>query len=89
VAKAYEPRGGPYFLGERASLADIMVYPWIARLGVLQHYRGFIVPEEPQYAAFHRFVAAFSARPSAAAVQSPLEVYVKAYDSYANPPAKK
>lgn len=64
VSSEYSREGGPFFAGGRLSLADVLVWPITARLGVLAVLRGFTVPEAPEFTAFHAFVAAMRARPS-------------------------
>ena len=54
VSAAYEKFGGPYFLGDKVTFADLVTWPIISRMGVAAHYRGFVVPDEPRFAAFHR-----------------------------------
>ena len=76
---------GAYFLGDRISFADIMWFPWIHRLGVLQHYRGFEVPDAPEFANYHRFVAAMNSRASVQGSARPSEFFIDAYKGYANP----
>ncbi len=37
---------GPYWLGERPGLVDFTFFPHVHRFVVLQHYRGFAVPQQ-------------------------------------------
>lgn len=76
---------GPFFFGPEPTLADICLYPWISRQSVLTHYRGFSVPAEERFAAYHAFTAAFAELPQAKATAQPAEVFVEAYAAYANP----
>jgi glutathione S-transferase len=65
LSKDLEASGGPFLLGSQFTLADIAVIPFIDRgLVVNGHYKGFSVPQTPEYAAFHAWRAAYSARPS-------------------------
>ncbi len=57
------------------------MWPWLARWGVLTHYRGFALPE--RLAALGAFVAAMRARPGAEATQMPDAYYVEGYTAYA------
>jgi glutathione S-transferase len=57
VSKAYAAAGGPFFFGAAPSLPDVLLFPFLARLPVLKHYRGFEVPAEaPEFAALRRCV---------------------------------
>jgi glutathione S-transferase len=75
-------KAGPYFLGEQFSYADIMVFPWIGRFGVITHYRGYEIPKE--LAAVNAFVAAMKERPAVKATQMPDSFYIAGYVKYAN-----
>jgi hypothetical protein len=54
ISSAYERCGGPFFFGAKPSYADFHWFPWVHRLGVLHHYRGFSVPDTPEYAGTPR-----------------------------------
>jgi glutathione S-transferase len=84
ISTVYSRTSGPYFLGERFSSADILVWPWIARLSVNAHYRGHSVPETPEFAAYHAFVAAMKTRPAVAKTQKEDAYYVEGYNVYAS-----
>eukprot|EP00035_Acanthoeca_spectabilis_P033547 m.24229 g.24229 ORF g.24229 m.24229 type:complete len:310 (+) comp6045_c0_seq1:114-1043(+) len=80
---------GPFFLGESFSAVDIAVAPWlVCRMCILQHYRGFCVPETSEYAAFHAWAAAVAARPSITGTIPTLERLIWAYKRYADGTAK-
>jgi glutathione S-transferase len=53
ISAAYERSGGPFFFGAKPSYADFHWFPWAHRIGVLQHYRGFSVPQSPEFAGNH------------------------------------
>ena len=36
---------GPFYLGEKITLSDIVITPWLERMCVLKHYRGFEIPK--------------------------------------------
>lgn len=55
---------GPYFAGELLSLADLLVWPIIARIPAASKLRGFVVPDTPEFAAYHAFNAAMRTRKS-------------------------
>ena len=71
---------GPFWLGERASLADLAVYPWLERWGVLEHYRGLEV-EWPERAL--RWREAMASHAAVLAEARPTEFYVPGYARYA------
>lgn len=78
--------GGPFFLGALPSLADIMVYPWVQRFGVLSFYRGFSVPQEDaRFRAFNTWAASMAALEEVARTVMPDAYYISGYESYANP----
>lgn len=87
---AQSPGGGPYFLGERLSAADIALLPFIARLGpALKAFRGYHVCDVQHTgcnsvlpricAAMH----AMQARPSWHKTACEPSVYVSALEGYA------
>lgn len=83
ISAAYEAKGGPFFEGDRITTTDVLIWPWLSRLGVLTHFRGVDIPAGPEYAALQRFVAAMLARPSVQATQLPPEPLIEAYKGYA------
>lgn len=83
AAELAKDSSGPYFAGARLSLADVLIWPWIARIGILKHYRGFAVPQEPRFEAYHDFVSAMQARPAVRATQAEDSFYIDGYRSYA------
>lgn len=87
LSTEYARTPGPFFLGSKLSLADILVFPWIARFVVLQHYRAFKVPHEAAYAAYHAFVEAMEARESVKASRR-VDVWIEGYHKYAHPAPK-
>ena len=46
INKALGAMGGPFLLGGRPTFGDFMLYPFIERLCVLAHYRGFEVEKD-------------------------------------------
>ena len=49
---------GPYFMGKDFSMVDIALLPWFIRLFILEHYRGFGLPEAcSKLAAWHERVS--------------------------------
>eukprot|EP00897_Mesotaenium_endlicherianum_P006623 jgi/Mesen1/598/ME001074S10750 len=75
---------GPFFLGPRFSLADIALAPWPIRHFVLEHYRGFQLPDEPELARFRGWLAAVLARPSVKATLQDEGRMLAIYKRYAD-----
>lgn len=88
VSEVYGRRGGPYLLGERVTLGDVNFWPFVERLSVNAHYRGFEVPDEPAYANFHRFAKAMREREAVKRCAVDVSVFIEGYAGYANPPPK-
>ncbi|PCH45089.1 glutathione S-transferase C-terminal-like protein [Wolfiporia cocos MD-104 SS10] len=64
------------------SLADVMVAPWVFRsTNVLVHYRGFALPEGPQFRAY---VARLVKHPAFKRTCSTEELYIDSYERYAH-----
>ncbi len=61
ISDALKVHKGPYLLGEKLTLTDLLFYPFVERLSVLQHFRAFTVPEEEDYQPFNRFRQAMEA----------------------------
>jgi len=74
---------GPYFLGERFSLADIVVLPFLDRFSAtLQHYRDFDIFEgRPRLQAAYE---AAKTRPAFAQSSQDPQFYIRGYSRYAN-----
>ncbi|KAH9940706.1 glutathione S-transferase [Amylocystis lapponica] len=63
------------------SLADVMVAPWLFRsTNVLAHYRGFVLPEGPQ---FHSYVRRLLDHPAFKCTCSTEQLYLDSYERYA------
>jgi glutathione S-transferase len=73
--------GGPYWLGEQMTLADLSFYPFIERFGVLEHYRGFSMPDD--CVRLKAWLAAMRDRPSVAATLESDEYHIDVYKNYA------
>ncbi|AEO54592.1 hypothetical protein MYCTH_2297307 [Thermothelomyces thermophilus ATCC 42464] len=87
-------RAGPYFLGARFSLVDVVLAPWAKRLFLIDHYKpgGVGIPkkgerrpgeEEEVWARWDRWFEAVVERDSVKATWSDDEKYVEAYRRYA------
>ncbi|KAI9216117.1 glutathione S-transferase [Blastocladiella britannica] len=74
---------GPYALGAEFSIADIISAPFLARLSVNEHYRGFTIPKTDEFKRFHQWFDALRARPSIKDTTATKERLVAAYRAYA------
>ncbi|KAH7101944.1 glutathione S-transferase [Auriculariales sp. MPI-PUGE-AT-0066] len=84
IAEERAPQG-PFFLGEKFSLVDATIAPWVVRDAVLQQHRGW-----DRKGAGEKWAAwadAIAARPSVLNTSSTKEEYNKLYSSFLNPPA--
>lgn len=77
-----DPQAGPYWLGEQLSLVDLAFYPFFERLPILEHYRGFSLPEEcPRLSAWW---AKMRERPTVQQIMNSPEFYIRSYTHYAD-----
>ncbi|KAL2161027.1 hypothetical protein VTH06DRAFT_8740 [Thermothelomyces fergusii] len=92
MAASGSGRDGPYFLGARFGLVDVMLAPWAKRLFLIDHYKpgGVGIPrrgerhpggegEEEVWARWHRWFDAVVERDSVRATWSDDDKYVEAY----------
>ncbi|KAJ3349562.1 hypothetical protein GGF32_005366 [Allomyces javanicus] len=82
---------GPYAVGNEWSIADTLAAPFLARLVVVKHYRGFDLKDaatarDENSARFVRWAAALLEREAVKRTTAPAEVLVTAYAKYAEPP---
>ncbi|KAK0628240.1 glutathione S-transferase [Bombardia bombarda] len=84
--------GGPWFLGERFSLVDVMLAPWAKRLFLVDHYKsgGVGIPAEGEggddeavWARWRQWFEAIAARKSVKETWSNDDQYIGAYKRYA------
>lgn len=75
-------RGGPWWLGDDLSLADLSIYPHMERLAVLAEYRGIHLP--PECGRLREWIAAMQERPSVRATMKDDAYHVAAYSRYAD-----
>eukprot|EP01138_Halocafeteria_seosinensis_P010656 gb/GECG01010881.1/.p1 GENE.gb/GECG01010881.1/~~gb/GECG01010881.1/.p1 ORF type:complete len:247 (+),score=31.97 gb/GECG01010881.1/:1-741(+) len=74
-----------FVLGEKLSIGDILVFPWIHRLPVVQHYRGFEVPDSDEYSRFNKWVKAVSNHPATkATLTQSADYFIDQYKVYAS-----
>lgn len=74
--------GGPWWLGDELSLADLSIYPHMERLAVLAEYRGIHLP--PECGRLREWIAAMQERPSVRATMKDDAYHVAAYSRYAD-----
>lgn len=74
-----------FVLGDKLSIGDVLVFPWIHRLSVLRHYRSFEVPETDEFARFHQWVQAVNNHPAVKATLTQSDDYfIDQYKVYAS-----
>lgn len=81
---------GPWFLGERFSLVDVMLAPWAKRLFLIDHYKpgGVGINEarandEEIWARWQKWFDAITSRQSVKETWSDDDQYIEAYKRYA------
>ena len=74
--------GGPWWLGDTLTLADLSIYPHMERLAVLSAYRGIDMPDE--CVRLRAWLAAMQERPSVRATSHDNAYHVQAYARYAD-----
>jgi glutathione S-transferase len=92
-AAEMEANGGPWFLGDRFSLVDVMLAPWARRLFLIDHYKsgGVGIPDGDDaveedaavWARWRRWYDAVASRQSVVDTWSDDEQYIGAYKRYA------
>ncbi|KAI0452406.1 glutathione S-transferase [Xylaria acuta] len=84
--------GGPWFLGERFSLVDVMLAPWAKRLFLIDHYKpggvgtpaeGTAGEDEEVWKRWRLWFDAITKRKSVLDTWSADEMYIQAYKRYA------
>jgi glutathione S-transferase len=75
-------RGGPWWLGDRLTLADLSIYPHMERLAVLSEYRGIELPVGCGH--LREWLAAMQERASVAAARHDDAYHTAAYSRYAD-----
>ena len=82
---------GPFFLGERFSMVDVMLAPWLCRMFLFDVYKGGVgVPEERNggedeevWGRWRKWAKAVGERQSVLDTWSDREQYIDAYKRYA------
>ncbi|KAJ2722853.1 hypothetical protein GGI07_003040 [Coemansia sp. Benny D115] len=57
-------KGGNFWRGDKFSLAEANVTPFVNQLLASEHWRGFTVPQTEEYSAFNKWVKTYSAHPT-------------------------
>lgn len=83
LSQAYQRHNGPYYYGSRISLIDILLWPFIERLCVLQYYRNFIIPNTDEYKYLHTFINTMKQRNAVQRTTMPAEFFIEGYKGYA------
>ena len=72
---------GPYWLGDDVSLVDFSFYPFFERFPMLEHYRGFRMPDD--CVRLKAWLEAMRARPSVIATRESDDFHIDVYKHYA------
>jgi glutathione S-transferase len=76
--QALAVHGGPYWLGEQFTLADVAFFPWFEQLAVLERFRRFRMPEA--CGRILRWRDAVAGRPAVGSVMRPPSFYTQGYE---------
>jgi glutathione S-transferase len=88
---ALDAHGGPFFLGDRFSMVDVMLAPWLCRMFLFDVYKGGVgIPEPGQggedeavWNRWRKWARAVGERESVLDTLSDREQYIDAYKRYA------
>jgi glutathione S-transferase len=75
---------GDFFCGDYITIGDILLAPYFDRMCVLEHYRGFIVPETTEYRKYHYWKKILLDSPAINQTRVPEKKLIKYYEIYAN-----
>lgn len=84
--------GGPWFLGDRFSMVDVSIAPWILRLFLIDHYKpgGVGIPsagqggdDEAVWERWRTFAKAIEEKQTVRETMSDPDQYIQAYKRYA------
>ena len=81
-------KDGPFIMGDTFGLADITLVPFTLRFDILKKYRGFSVPESPEFDRFRAWMKACHARESIKKTLPDYERLTAKYQRYADNSAK-
>ncbi|CAC5386720.1 GST [Mytilus coruscus] len=74
----------PFFGGDKLAMPDIMLAPFAMRFPVLQHHRGFQIPDTEEYKAVHKWINACQNQPSVMQSTCDTDKSIMIYASYAD-----
>ncbi|GAB1609438.1 glutathione S-transferase U20-like [Argonauta hians] len=74
---------GNFFMGDKFSYADIMLFPWIQRLPLLKHYKNFEIPSDVDwYPRFQKWLAACMRQESVKPTLPDMDKMIVVYERY-------
>ncbi len=73
---------GPFWLGAKPGLVDFTFYPHVQRFAALEHYRGFVIPQECE--RLRGWIDAMEALPSVRATRRTVPQLIEAWKKYAD-----
>ena len=85
--KAMHPVG-PFFQGEKLGFVDIMLAPYAVRFYILNHYRGFELPQSGAFERFHKWLEALKNAPAVKTTLQDDTKLLAVYQRYADGSAK-
>ncbi len=74
----------PFYVGFQLTIGDIVMAPYMARMHVLEHYRGFKIPDTAPYWKIREWKRNLLAHGSVKATIQPKDKIIQAYSRYAN-----
>ncbi|KAJ1730742.1 hypothetical protein LPJ61_002862 [Coemansia biformis] len=75
-------RGGPFWAGSKWTYAEVILASFVGLLPVLNHYRGFVVPETREFAAFNRWRQAILEHPEFLRAKPDEDALIKTYKKF-------
>ena len=75
---------GPFFMGKEFGLVDIMLAPHVERFPVLEHYRGFTIPDTEDFKRFHLWWKTVQEVPSFQRAKINPDIMISGYKKYAD-----
>ncbi len=81
--ESHDWRGGPFWLGQNLTLADIFIFPWFERWPILAHYRG-LPWEAAKHPKLTRWKDEMHRRPSVTEDACTPEFFIENYAAYAD-----
>ena len=69
-------------MGSEFTFADIACIPWALRFDAIEHYRGFSIPQTPEYAKFRQWITFCTQRDSIRRTRITPEAHIEGYARY-------